>query len=131
MPNELEDQRPTILQATLHDYINKIFRKRSFTDSHCLRWGDITLSQDPRTNKEILIGNFSGLETQLSEYQLDSDDLQAQAVNCYKEFRGHRPTEMNTPNSPFFLAVKRKRREGDPVWYMERRQGLRKIGKRQ
>ena len=128
MPDKPEDQRPAILQATLREYINKISSKQSLTDSQCLRWGDITLSQDPETNKEKLIANFPGLETQS---QLDCDDLQAKAVDCYKTFRSHRPTEMNTPNSPFFLAVKRKRKEGDPVWYLECRQGLRKIGKRQ
>lgn len=117
-----------MLQATLYECINKIFLKQSLTDSQCLRWGDITLSQDPEINKEKLIGNSPGLETQS---QLDCDDLQAKAVDCYKTFQSHRPTEMNTPESPFFLAVKGKRKEGDPVWYLKRRQGLRKIGKRQ
>jgi len=93
-----------------------------------MRWGDITLHQDPQTKKEQLIGNVSGLETQ---NELDCDDLQAKAVDCFKRFRRHRPTEMNNPSSPFYLAVKRKRKEGDPVWYMKVPQAACKIGKMQ
>ena len=34
-----------------------------------------------------------------------------------KAFRSHRLTEMNKPESPFYLAIKYKRKADDPVWY--------------
>ncbi|XP_015752963.1 PREDICTED: uncharacterized protein LOC107332737 isoform X1 [Acropora digitifera] len=128
IPDKPEDESPTILQTTMHNYIEKIFGKHSSTHNHRMRWGDITLHQDPQTKKEQLIGNVFGLETQS---ELDCDDLQAKAVDCFKRFRSHRPTEMNTPSSPFYLAVKRKRKAGDPVWYMKVPQAACKIGKMQ
>ena len=36
-----------------------------------------------------------------------------------KKFRGHRPVEMNAPESPFYLAVRHNRRSNEEVWYMK------------
>lgn len=128
MSDELDDQSPTNLQATMFGYIEKIFGNRSLTDSSRMRWGDITLHKDPQTKCEQLIGNVPGVE---AKKELDSDDLQAKAVDCYKLFRSHRPREMNLSTSPFFLAVKSRRKEEDPVWYRKDPQAVCKIGKRQ
>ena len=39
-------------------------------------------------------------------------------VSFYKNFRSHRPTEMNAPKSPFYLAVGHNRPSNEEVWYM-------------
>lgn len=48
-----------------------------------------------------------------------------------KAFRGHCPTEMNKPESSFYLAIKykRKRKTDDPVWYANAPLGKNSLGK--
>lgn len=48
-----------------------------------------------------------------------------------KAFRSHRLTEMNKPESPFYLAIKykRKRKADDPVWYAKAPLGKNSLGK--
>jgi len=50
-------------------------------------------------------------------------------VTTYKEFQSHRPEEMKEPDSPFYLAVKEKRRPEDKVWYMKRALAVKKLKK--
>ena len=50
-------------------------------------------------------------------------------VSFYKNFRSHRPTEMNAPKSPFYLAVRHNRRSNEEVWYMNAPLGKNEIGK--
>ena len=50
-------------------------------------------------------------------------------VSFYKNFRNHRPTEMNAPESPFYLAVGHNRRSNEEVWYMNAPLGKNEIGK--
>ena len=50
-------------------------------------------------------------------------------VSFYKNFRSHRPTEMNAPESPFYLAVGHNRRSNEEVWYMNAPLGKNEIGK--
>ena len=39
-------------------------------------------------------------------------------VKFYKTFGKHRPDEIKKLEAPFYLAVRRKRRVDDPIWYM-------------
>ena len=50
-------------------------------------------------------------------------------VSFYKNFRSHRPTEMNAPESPFYLAVGHNRRSNEEVWYMNATLGKNEIGR--
>ena len=50
-------------------------------------------------------------------------------VFYYKEFKSHRPEEMNSAESPFYLAINYRRRPGSNVWYMRAPLGKNEIGK--
>ena len=47
-------------------------------------------------------------------------------VEFYKKFRSHRPVEMNKPNSPFYLAVKRNCNATYIIWYKKTPLGKRR-----
>lgn len=103
-------------------------------ESHGLKWGDISLEKDPRTDNERLVlkAEHSSKPRQvfLPVAQTSTDPGTSQSpVKTYKEFRSHWPEEMKQPDSPFYLAVKEKRRPGDTVWYMKRPLAIKKIGK--
>lgn len=103
-------------------------------ESHRLKWGDVSLKKDPTTGHESLVlkatGRCSSKPRQvfLPVAQTSTDPGTSQCpVQTYKEFKSHRPEEMKEPNSPFYLAVKEKRRLEDQVWYMRRALGQKKL----
>ncbi|XP_068760807.1 D-inositol 3-phosphate glycosyltransferase-like [Montipora capricornis] len=124
--NDSEDSMPIMLQANLDKYISQIFGKRSPTESRCMRWGDVSLTRHPETGSETLV--WTGPDSKTPHQQPERDErLQSMAVGCYKTFCSHRPQEMKDPGSPFFLRAKKRRKEGDPVWYMKVPKGVKKI----
>ena len=102
-----------------------MFGKRTLIESRGLKWDDISLHKDPKTGKERL--GFKGVHSSIEEPV--SEAFHFSAVICYKMFLLHRPAQMNQPQSPFYLAVKNKIKNGDRVWYMKRAQAVNKIGK--
>jgi len=120
---------PAVLQAALWRYLGKIFGNRSFVESRGLKWGDIFLQKDSKTYKERLVLKGGGSKSHQGQGELENEALQSAAVRLYKAFKIHRPHEMCQPDSPFYLAVKYKRKDEDPVWYMTKPQGVNKIGK--
>ena len=102
-----------------------MFGKSTLIESRGLKWDDIFLDKDSKTGKERL--GFKGVHSSLEEPA--SETLHFAAVKCYKMFQRHRPTEMNQPQRPFYLAIKSKIKDGDPIWYMKKAQAANKIGK--
>lgn len=125
----LQNDMPVVVQATLWHYIGEIFGRRPHTESRCLRWGDLSLKTDPVTGNERLVWNDASSKPHQAQGESGNCNLQSMAVQSYKEFASHRPQEMNQPTSPFYLAVKRKRKSDDNVWYMKKAQAVSKIGK--
>ena len=125
--NESSEQqafRASLLQVALWKFLGKIFGNRTLTESRCLKWGDIFLLTDYKAGQERL-----GLKGAHSRGEAENEALQTATVKLYKCFQCHRPYEMNQPQSSFYLAVKNKIKDGDPVWYMKKAQAVNKIGK--
>ena len=99
-----------------------------------INWGDIVLQIDNETGEEFLIWKSErGSKTRRGNGDTRASNPTAQATNnerCpvfyYKEFKGHRPEEMN---SAFYLAINYRRRPGSNIWYMRAPLGKNEIGK--
>ena len=137
---EFGTSNPTILQRTLWWIIALHFGFRARDESRRLKWGDVTLEKDPDTENEILVWRYErGSKTRQGQdkpYSVRAFHPTAQAtgnercpVKIFKEFARRRPLEMNKPDSPFYLAVKHKRKPDDNVWYMRSPLGKNEIGK--
>ena len=131
---------PTVLQRTLWWILALHFGFRARDESRRLKWGDVALERDPETANEILVWKYErGSKTrhgQDKSYSVRAFHPTAQAtgnercpVKIYKEFARRRPVEMNQPDSPFYLAVKHRRKPDDEVWYMRSPLGKNEIGK--
>ena len=110
---------------------------RARDESRKLKWGDIVLQTDSETGKEFLIWKSErGSKTRRGNGDKRAFNPTTQATNnelCpvfyYKEFKSHRPEEMNSADSPFYLAINYRRRPGSNVWYMRAPLGKNEIGK--
>lgn len=123
---EVDDQIrsiPMLVQAVLFQDFNRIFGKQTKIGSRCLRWGDVSLHRDPKTGSEWLILKRGGSRVSGGQGE---HPLQPRAVKFYKIFEKRRPSEVD---SSFYLAVKPKVKNEDPVWYMNKPQAVNKIGK--
>lgn len=128
----LEHHDAAVLQRQVWWHLGQLFGFRTQIESHGLKWGDVSVVEDPTTGNERLV-----LQAECSSKSLRAFQPEAQAgtdtyqcpVSIYKEFESHRPKEMNKPKSPFYLAVKRRRKPSNTVWYMKLPQGVNKIGK--
>ena len=49
-------------------------------------------------------------------------------VRYYKAFKSHHPAEMNSSDSPFYLAINHRRKPNDNTWYMKAPLGKNEIG---
>ena len=126
---EVDDQIrsiPMLVQAVLFQDFNRIFGKQTKIGSRCLRWGDVSLHRDPKTGSEWLILKRGGSRVSGGQGE---HPLQPRAVKFYKIFEKRRPSEAKKVHSSFYLAVKPKVKNEDPVWYMNKPQAVNKIGK--
>ena len=133
------DQCLETLQRTVWWLLSPHFGFRARDETRKLKWGDVELGIDGETGLEELVW----LAERGSKCR-DSKDVghagraflpKAEATNnswCpikhYKAFRSHRPQEMNTEESPFYLAVNHKRNPTDEIWYMKSPLGKNSIG---
>ena len=109
------------------------------TKAQKLCWGDVILSEDPDSGVEMLCWQVErGSKTQQGQEfshqcafnpTLHATNQDRCPVKYYKNFRDHRPPEINRVESPFFLAVKTKRSPNNPVWYMKYLLGKNELGK--
>ena len=125
--------KAAVLQRQVSQDLLQLFCIRK-NESHRLKWGYVFLKKDPTTGKESLAlkarCGSKPHQVFLPVAQTSTDPGTSQCpVQTYKEFESHRPEEMKELNSPFFLAVKEKRRPEDPVWYMKRALGQKKFKK--
>ena len=135
---EFGDSDPVVLQRTIWWCLSIHFGFRARDESRKLRWGDVQL-QTTSENEEVLVWlSERGTKTRTGQERGHQRAFQPKAyatnddrcpVRFYKEFRDHRPREMNTDEAPFFLAVKHKRSPNDNIWYMKSPLGKNQIGK--
>ena len=134
---EFGQQDPEVLQRTVWWLLSLHFGFRARDESRKLKWGDVKLQINGETGNEELVWIAErGSKCRSGEGPGRPFCPTAQASNntrCpvffYKAFRSHRPTEMNKPESPFYLAIKYKRKADDPVWYANAPLGKNSLGK--
>lgn len=117
---------PVLLQRELWWHLCFLFGPRTQLESREMKWGDISLGTDPTTGREMLV-SYARLENQPMA-PVRSVESHKFPVEIYKVFKSHRPTHMNNPDSPLYLAVKRRYKPSNQVWYMRRAQAVNKIG---
>ena len=121
------DHDPIVLQRTVWWCLAMHFGFRARDESRKLCWGDVELTKDPQTGREMLVwkadrgsktrhGQESGHKRQFAS-KVFATETERCPVKFYKSFKAHRPTNANKPNCPFFLAVNSNRRPGDCVWF--------------
>ena len=132
------DHEPEVLQRTVWWVIALHFGFRARDESRKLKWGDIYLDRDPETNNEILVWHAErGSKTRHGDGQhRRAFNPTAQATNTdrcpvklFKKYESHRPAEMKRPDSPFFLAINRRRKPECDIWYAKGPLGKNEIGK--
>ena len=125
---EFGEHNPVVLQRTVWWLLSLHFGFRARDESRRLQWGDVSLEKDPDPDNEMLVWKAErGSKTRKGQdkpsgrrafYPIaQATNSERCPVRYYKSFRGHRPSEMNQPDSPFFLAIKRQRKSTDTVWY--------------
>ena len=128
MDDQIQKSLPMYVQAALWQCFERMFGKRTLVESRGLRWGDVSLRGDPATGNERL---FLKVGSSRGSQEEGEHPLQPRAVKLYKVFAKYRPSEAKEPNSPFYLVVKRKAKNEDHVWYINKPQAANKIGKYQ
>ena len=121
---EFRDSNPVSLQQTVWWPLSLHFGFRAKDESRKLCWGDVQLQQD-KDDKEMLVW-LSERETKTRHGQEKGHQRAFQPkvyatksercpVKFYKTFKGHRPIDMNQPESPFYLALRQNRGSQDQV----------------
>ena len=130
---------PEVLQITIWWFFGLHFGFRARDESRKLRWGDIQIQQDSE-GREMLVwlceratktrkGQENGHRRSFQP-KIYATDTNRCPVKYYKLFESHRPAEMNTPDDPFFLAVRHgNRRENSHIWYKKSPLGKNGIGR--
>ena len=134
---EFGDSNPEALQRTVWWLLSLHFGFRARDESRRLKWGDVKLCKDPTTGNEFLLWEAErGSKTRHGDCYYRAFNPVAQAtsndrcpVKFYKEFSRRHPVEMKTAESPFYLAINRKRMPQNPIWYAKGPLGKNEIGK--
>lgn len=111
--SEFGDKNPEALQRTVWWLLALHFGVRARDESRKLKWRDILFEKDTETGKEVLIWiSERGSKTRRGNGDRRAFNPSAQATNkehCpvvyYKKFRSRRPAEMNSADSPLYLAI--------------------------
>lgn len=133
---EFGDHNPDALQRTIWWLLALHFGFRARDESRKLKWGDIVLQTDNETGNEVLVWTSErGSKTRHGNGHRRAFNPTAQATNTercpvryYKAFKSHRPAEMNSSDSPFYLAINHRRKPNDNTWYMKAPLGKNEIG---
>ena len=137
--NQFGVQDPEVIPRTMWFLIILHFGHRARHEARQLKFGDIKLKKDPRTNEEYLEWAMERqTKTRHGDEHEHSRAFHPKAyatgdekcpVHCYKQFVSRRPVVGKTPESPFFLAINHRRRPEDKVWFLDRPMGKNKIGR--
>ena len=131
------DQDPVSLQRTMWWILSLHFGWRARNESRKLKWGDISVEYDMVRDLNYLewhkergtktrVGNENEEERKYSKaYETKTDRC---PVYIYQTFMQHRPIEALAPGSPFYLAIRHKRKSNDKIWYLNSPLGKNKIG---
>ncbi|XP_044178600.1 uncharacterized protein LOC122960461 [Acropora millepora] len=133
---EFGDHNAEALQRTVWWLLSMQFGFRAWDESRKLKWGDVSLITDATTKNEVLLWTGErGSKTRHGE-SARAFNPTAQAtsnkrcpVKYYKSFKSHRPEEMLTPDSPFFLAINHRRKPQSQIWSSKAPLGKNEIGK--
>ena len=104
-----------------------------------MKFGDIVLRKDEVSGEEYLEWSTEReSKTRHGEENEHQRSFRPKAyetgdkkcpVSCFKEFVNRRPTAAKSPESPFFLAVRHRRKPEDQIWFLNSPMGKNKIGK--
>ena len=133
---EFGSANPETLQRTVWWLLSLHFGFRARDESRRLKWGDVKLCKDEANGSEFLVWQSErGSKTRNGNGQrafspvAEASNSERCPVRFYKEFMKHRPSEMKTPEAPFFLAINHQRKTDNPVWYRRAPLGKNEIGK--
>ena len=97
---QIQKSIPTYLQAAPWQRFEKMVGKHTLIDSCALRWGDVSLRDDPVTGNEPLFFKF-GSSRAYQDYDQEQGEhlVQPGAVRLNKFFAKYRPSEAKKPRS--------------------------------
>ena len=97
---QIQNSIPMYLQAAPWQRFEKMFGKHTLIDSCALRWGDVSLRDDPVTGNEPLFFKF-GSSRAYQDYDQEQGEhlVQPGAVRLNKFFAKYSPSEAKKPRS--------------------------------
>ena len=137
---ELGHETPQQVINLLHVTFSLVLGMRGGVEQRALKWGDIELLTDAdgdeylehrreRNTKTRTGADYRNIRKFKPKAWATADKSRC-PVEAYKVYRAHRPTEMNTEDSPFFLSINALRKEGsNQLWYKNMAMGKNQIYK--
>ena len=129
---------PESLQRTMWWFMSLHFGLINRDKSRKLCWGDVELQLD-EDGRELLVwlserGTKNRKGQEIGHGRAVQPKVYATGTNrcpimMYKMFKSHRPGEMNSQDSPFFLALRHNRKLDSHIWYKKAPLGKNEIGK--
>ncbi|XP_031421049.1 uncharacterized protein LOC105908810 isoform X2 [Clupea harengus] len=129
---------PESLQRTMWWFMSLHFGLINRDESRKLCWGDVELQLD-EDGRELLVwlserGTKNRKGQEIGHGRAFQPKVYATGTNrcpimMYKMFKSHRPGEMNSQDSPFFLALRHNRKLDSHIWYKKAPLGKNEIGK--
>ena len=137
---QLGSETPQQVINLLHITFSLVLGMRGGVEQRELKWGDIELLTDVDGDEYLCHIKERKTKTRTGADCRDtrkfkpkawaSNDKSRCPVEAYKVYREHRPTEMMTEDSPFFLSVNALRKKGSlQPWYKNQAMGRNHIYK--
>ena len=137
--NQFGTHDPDVLSRTMWFLLTLHFGHRARHEARQMKFGDIVLRKDGVSGEEYLEWSTEKeSKTRHGEENEHQRSFRPKAyetgdkkcpVSCFKEFVNRRPTAAKSPESPFFLAVRHRRKPEDQIWFLNSPMGKNKIGK--
>lgn len=123
---QLGSHEPMALTQAVWYTLSMSFGLRGRHEARQMMWGDVALKVDSDGKEylefsERLTKTRTGAEgtgtRAFSPKAFPGDDQEKCPVHLYKEYARRRPSTFCKPDSPFFLSVNHKRKEGSDIWF--------------